>query len=45
MQGLGLKEKNPNPNPNVENLKTFMEEIEDDTNKWKEYSILIYWKN
>ena len=45
VQGLGLKEKNPNPNPNVENLKIFMEETEDYTNKRKEYSILIYWKN
>jgi len=45
VQGLGLKEKKPNPNPNVENLKIFMEETEDDTNKRKEYSILIYWKN
>ena len=39
-----VKRKHPNPNPNI-NLKTFMKEIEKDRNKWKEYFILICWKN
>ena len=28
-----------------ENYKTLMKEIEDDTNKWKDISMLMDWKN
>ena len=28
-----------------ENYKTLMKETEDDTNKWKDYTLLLDWKN